>query len=262
MTAPSPDRPATSASPAWLAAAMAGAVGPALALLLLADPSHPETLAVLGGPVLAVGMMGSGMIAAAIAGRLWAGIGLALLSGTGLALLALALGMPPQLDPLSAGLALVVASLSFAARGALFARSAAEKGWWIAVAVVAGEAAIVATAWAQPDALPRWLLVLLPAQWASTAVQTAFAGAGTLAAGAALLALGGTAATTLLVAALWPRRWPYALMFGGWLGFAALVYHHPAPATFRADPAALAAPAMTVSAKSGQKPGNLALMAH
>jgi hypothetical protein len=71
------------------------------------------------------------------------------------------------------------------------------------------------------------LLTLLPAQWASTAIQTALTGTGTRAASSALLALGGTAATTLLVAALWPRRWPYLLMFTAWLGMSALVWQRP-----------------------------------
>jgi hypothetical protein len=51
--------------------------------------------------------------------------------------------------------------------------------------------------------------------------------------GPVMLALGGTAATTLLVAALWPRRWPYLLMFSAWLGCSALVYHSPVPPTDR-----------------------------
>ena len=135
------------------------------------------------------------------------------MAGVGLVLFACALGMPPPLHPLSGGLAIIIASISFAARGALFARSASDKGWWIAVFVVAGEAAILITASALPDSLPEWLLVLLPAQWASTAIQTAFTGTADRAASAALLALAGTAAATLLVAWLWPRRWPYLIMF-------------------------------------------------
>ena len=122
------------------------------------------------------------------------------------------------------GLALIIASTSFAARGTLFARSAAQKGWWIAVAVVAGEAAVVATAAAMPGALPGWLLALLPAQWASMAIRSALIGPGTPAAIVALFALGGTAAATLLVARLWPKRWPYLIMFTTWLGFSALVW--------------------------------------
>ena len=40
----------------------------------------------------------------------------------------------------------------------------------------------------------------------------------------ALIALAGTAATTLLAARLWLHRWPYLLMFTAWLGLSALVY--------------------------------------
>lgn len=208
----------------WLAALLAGVILPATAVLL-ADARAGAVIA----PVLAVALMGAGMIAAAVAGRLWAGVAAGLVAAAGLALLAHRLGMAPPAHPVSAAFACLVASISFAARGALFARSAGARGWWIALAVVGGEGAMVATAWAAPDALPRWLLALLPAQWASTAIHNALAGGGTGGAGAVLLALGGTAATTLLVAALWPRRWPYLLMFGAWLGLSALVYHSPSP---------------------------------
>ncbi|WP_426163261.1 hypothetical protein [Sandarakinorhabdus sp. DWP1-3-1] len=187
------------------------------------------------------------MIAAAIAGRLWIGVLLALLAGAGLLLLARALGMPPLPHPFSTGLAIVIASFSFAARGTLFARTASDaaynRGWWIAVFVVAGEAAMLLTASAIPGALPAWLLVLLPAQWASVAIQTALTGTGTRAASSALLALAGTAAVTLLVARLRPRRWPYAVMFTAWLGLSALVWHRPGPPMPRADLAIAAAPA-------------------
>lgn len=206
---------------AWLALALA--VAAPAAVLFGATASVP--LARLGGPLLAVGLMGAGMIGAAITARLGIGIALGLLNGAGLVLLAHALGLPLPAYPLATGLACAIASLSFAARGALFARSGAGKGWVIALAVVAGEGAMLLTALASPDALPRWLLVLLPAQWASMAIQTALAGKGTLAAAAPLLALGGTAITTLLVAHLWPRRWPYLVMFSTWLGLSALVWH-------------------------------------
>jgi hypothetical protein len=208
---------------------LVGVVAPAAALLLLADPLSPAAFGRVGGAVVAVGLMGMGMIGAAASGRLWVGVVLALLAGAGLALLAQALGGPPLAHPSAVVLALVIASVSFAARGALFARSSGARGWWIAVAVVAGEAAMVATASTRPDALPDWLLVLLPAQWASTAIQAALSGSGPLPASAALIALAGTAAATLLVARLWPRRWPYAMMFTTWLGLSALVWHSPAP---------------------------------
>lgn len=165
------------------------------------------------------------MIVAAADGRLRIGVLVALLNGAGLMLLARALGLPALPDPASALAALIIASLSFAARGALFARSAAARGWWIAVAVVAGEAAVVLTALADPSALPRWLLALLPAQWASIAIQAALTGTGAALANAALFALAGTAAATLLVAWLWPRRWPYLVMFTTWLSLSALVWH-------------------------------------
>ena len=201
----------------------------------------PAALALAGGPILAVGLMGVGMIAAAAAGRLWIGVGLALLTAVGLILLARALGMPPLPHPFSTGLAVVIASVSFAARGALFARSASEKGWLIAVSVVAGEAAILLTASALPGALPDWLLALLPAQWASAAIQTSLTGTGTRAASSALFALAGTAAATLLVVGLWPRRWPYLVMFTAWLGLSALVWYRPGPPMPRADLAMAAA---------------------
>jgi hypothetical protein len=222
---------------------LAGIAAPSLAMLMLADAPAPAPLVLTGGPILAVGLMGVGMIAAAAAGRLWIGVLLALLTGAGLMVLARTLGMPPLPHPFSTGLAMIIASFSFAARGTLFARSAGLRGWWIAVFVVAGEAAILLTASAMPGALPDWLLVLLPAQWASTAIQTALSGTGTRAASSALIALAGTAAATLLVARLWPRRWPYLVMFTAWLGLSALVWYRPGPAMPRADLAIAAAPA-------------------
>jgi hypothetical protein len=228
---------------AWPAMVLAGVAAPTLAMLMLVDAPAPAPLALAGGPILAVGLMGVGMIAAAAAGRLWIGVLLAMLTGAGLIALARALGMPPLPHPFSTGLAVIIASFSFAARGALFARSAAEKGWWIAVFVVAGEAAMLLTASAMPGVLPDWLLVLLPAQWASTAIQTALTGTGTRAASSTLLALAGTAAATLLVARLWPRRWPYLVMFTVWLGLSALVWYRPGPPMPRADLAIAAAPA-------------------
>lgn len=166
------------------------------------------------------------MIAAAADGRLAVGVMLAFVAGAGLVLLAQALGVPALPHLLAIAVAVVAASVSFAARGTLFARSMGGKGWWMAVFVVAGEAAIVLTALAQPDALPDWLLALLPAQWASIAIQAALADPGLIAAWAALLALSGTAAATLLVASLWPKRWPYLVMFTSWLSLSALVYYN------------------------------------
>jgi hypothetical protein len=206
---------------AWVFAAFAGSLAPALALFLVAE----APLAAVAGPIFAVGLMGAGMIAAAADGRFGIGVLVALLNGAGLILVAQAVGMSALPDPVSALAALIIASLSFAARGALFARSAAARGWWIAVAVVAGEAAVVLTAVAAPSTLPGWLLALLPAQWASIAIQAALTDTGTSLASAALLALAGTAAATLLVARLWPRRWPYLVMFTTWLSLSALVWH-------------------------------------
>lgn len=214
---------------AWGTAGVTGIALPLLALVLLANGAAPGVLASLGGTIFAVGLMGVGMIAAAVAGSFSLGIGLALASVLGLIVLALVLGMPIPLHLASLGFAMLIASLSFAARGALFARSAMDKGWWIALFVVAGEVAIVATALALPGALPDWLLALLPAQWASVAIQTAMTGTGTRAASSALIALAATAGATLFVAAMWPRRWPYAVMFTTWLAASALVFHQPAP---------------------------------
>ena len=231
---------------AWSTVALAGVAAPTLAMLMLVDAPAPAPLALAGGPILAVGLMGVGMIAAAAAGRLWIGALLAVLTGVGLTLVARVLGMPPLPHPFSTGLAVVIASFSFAARGTLFARSASDaaynRGWWIAVFVVAGEVAMLLTALAMPGALPGWLLVLLPAQWASTAIQTALTGTGTRAASSALFALAGTAAVTLLVARLWPSRWPYGLMFTTWLGLSALVWYRPGPPMPRADLAIAAVP--------------------
>jgi hypothetical protein len=176
------------------------------------------------GAIVAVGMMGAGMIAAAVTGRFWSGVIAALLGGAGLVMVARAFGLPAFHSPAAAVLAALVASVSFAARGALFARSAGARGWWIALGVVAGEAAVLATAAAMPGAWPVWVLALLPAQWATLALQSALTGAGAHIASAALIALGGTAAATLLVARLWPRRWPYLVMFTTWLALSALVW--------------------------------------
>lgn len=179
-----------------------------------------------GSAILALVLMAVGMIGAAVSGRLRTGLLLAGAGAAGLLVLGLMMGMASPARPLWTIAAVAIAGVSFAARGALFARSAGSKGWLIAAGVVAGEAAIVLTAAARPGAIPDWLLALLPAQWASTALRFAIEGAGgSLAAGATLLALGGTAAATLLVARLWPRRWPYLVMFTTWLALSALVWH-------------------------------------
>lgn len=235
---------------AWLAALLAGVAGPACALLLFGQRGDPASLATVGGPAIAVALMGAGMIGAAAAGRLWIGIGLALLTGGGLIALGRTMGMPPQPGPLATALAMIVASASFAARGKLFARSAGKWGWLVALAVVAGEGAILATALARPEALPGWLLALLPAQWASMALRAALSGLGTAAAVAPLLALAGTAAATLLVARLWPRRWPYLVMFTTWIALSALVWQNPL-----ASPGEPRAQAVSAAAASSAMPG-------
>lgn len=176
-------------------------------------------------PMLALGMMGAGMIGAAALGRLRAGVVLALAALVVLIGVASVTGLRVSAAHLPA-LACVAAvgAVSFAVRGALFARSAAPSGWWAALAVVAGEAAVLATAALRPDALPSAVLALLPAQWASTALAAAMA-RGTVAV-PQLIALAGTAAATGLVIAQWPRRWTYGVMFSVWIGLSALVWHY------------------------------------
>jgi len=215
--------------PSYLLVIVAVIVIPALSAALLVNPDNLPPIALIGGPAMAVGLMAAGMIGAAAAQRFWIGILLAFVAGTALIALGYVLGLPIAPNPFSMMVTIAVASLSFAARGALFARSALDRGWWIAVFVVAGEGAIVLTALAEPEMLPDWLLALLPAQWANIAIQVALMGIGTGAqlASSALIALAGTAAATLLVARLWPRRWPYLIMFTAWLGLSALVYHYP-----------------------------------
>ncbi len=226
MTSRSHARPLSVPALPWLLAALIGVATPVAILLLLASRAGG---AVPLGSLVAVGLMGVGMIGAAAAGRFRTGLLAALVIGAGLLALAWSLGAAAPATPFGAALAMLAASLSFAVRGALFARSAADKGWWIAVFVVAGEVAIVATALVMPGALPVWLLALLPAQWASTAIESALTGPGLLAASAPLAALVGTAAATHFVALLWPRRWPYLVMFSTWLACSALVFHFPAP---------------------------------
>jgi hypothetical protein len=198
-------------------------------MLALWASSSPLVLA--SGPIFTLGLMGVGIIAAATAGHFWIGVILALANAACLMVLARALGMPALPHPVSTAFAMVIASGSFAARGALFAKTLSRKGWLMALFVVAGEASVLLIASVFPGALPGWFLVLLPAQWASIAIQTALTGTGTVAATSVLIALAGTAATTLLAARLWLHRWPYLLMFTAWLGLSALVYFWPGPAT-------------------------------
>lgn len=220
----------------WLSVALAGIA----AIVLLVDAVRLGLEAFVVGPILVVGLMGVGMVAAAAARHLWVGFGLALLTGAGFIGIALMLGMSPPSHPFSLGAVLLIASISFAARGALFARSVADKGWLIAVFVVTGEAAILFTASVRPDVLPDWLLAPLPAQWANMAIYSTLIGTGTNLASSELVALSGTAVATLIVVWLWPRRWPYLLMFTTWLGLSTLVWHRPASPMRHADLAAAA----------------------
>lgn len=212
----------------WLVALVAGIALPAFAMVMQPNASATRSLADLAAPIMAVALMGAGMIAAAATGRMGIGVAFALAAGTGLVLLALMLGLPSLQHGLFVAFAIGVASLSFSARGALFARSIGERGWWIAVAIIAGEGAILFTAMASPGALPSWLLALLPAQWASSAMQTAMRGTASGVAIWELLALAGTAGATLIVAALWPRRWPNLIMFSTWIILSMMVWQQPA----------------------------------
>ena len=207
--------------PARLGPVLAVPGAAALGLMWLARAGGAREA--LLAPLLAIALMSAGMIGAALAGRLRAGFALALASAAVLAALAYGLGLAQRIDLDRAALAFVLAAISFAARGALFARSAGARGWWIALAVVAGEGALLITAAFEPGALPGWLMALLPAQWASSAILAALGGTEAPIAGAALLALAGTAAATRLVERCWPARWPYGVMLATWLGCSAIV---------------------------------------
>ncbi len=212
----------------WLTALLTGIIGPGFAMALLANASATAPVADLAASIVAVGLMGAGMIAAAATGRMSIGVAFAMTAGASLLFLTQALDLPPLQHGLCVALALGIASISFAARGSLFARSAGKKGWWIAIAIVAGEGAIIFTAIASPGALPPWLLALLPAQWASSALQMAMSDPVSGVAFWDLLALAGTAVATLTVVALWPRRWTYLIMFGTWIVLSVLVGEQPA----------------------------------
>ncbi|KEO89037.1 hypothetical protein EH31_13400 [Erythrobacter longus] len=212
----------------WVLAQAGAQAGAQLGAGANAEVSYEGAIAPALAPLLSLGMMGVGMIGAAVTGRLWVGTALAAANAAFLAILAIALGLISA--PFSAAAmitviaAVSIAGFSFSARGALFTRSASPLGWLVAVGVVAGEAAILVTAFVRPGALPDWLLALLPAQWASIALQSALGGNFTAQAFAAMAALLGTAAATLLVTYLWPRRWTYSIMFTTWLALSALVW--------------------------------------
>lgn len=220
-------QPAASPLLAWTIAAFAGIAAPIGAMLALAEASANGAFAAIVAAAVSVGMMGAGIIGAAASGRFAIGVVLGCVCGAGLLLLAAVMGVPSLAHAFALAFGVVIACVSFAARGFLFSRSAPGAGWWIAVFVVSGEAAILATAAAMPGALPDWLLALLPAQWANLAIGAALADGGTGAAIFPLVALGGTAAATLFAALLLPRRWPYLIMFTTWLAMSALVYHSP-----------------------------------
>ena len=207
---------------AWTATGLLGIAAPVCMLLVLAADTASITLA--SGPIFTLGLMGVGIMGTAITGHFWTGTLMALMTMACLMLLAMVLGMPLPSGPIATALAAGIASCSFAARGALFAVSLLSKGWLMALFVVTGEASILLTAAVLPGVLPDWLLALLPAQWSSLAIQASLTGEKTLVTNGALYALAGTAVTTLFTAQLWPRRWPYLIMFTSWLGFSALVY--------------------------------------
>ena len=219
--------PLARSAPAWSAAVLAGVAVPILIMLVLWSTSAPLVEAI--GPLFTLGLMGVGIIAAATAGSFWTGVLLAWLNTACLMALALVLGMPVLLHPSSTVFAMVIASGSFAARGALFSKTMPNRGWLMGLFVVSGEASVLLIAYVWPGALPLWFLALLPAQWASIAIQTTLTGPGTFATMPVLTALAGTAATTLLAARLWRRGWPYLLMFTAWLGLSALVYFWSPP---------------------------------
>jgi hypothetical protein len=243
----------------WFYVALAGIAGPAFAMLLLVDRPAPAPLALEGGPILAAGLMGAAVFAAALTARFWIGFLLALLVGLGLIQFARALGMPPLPHPFSTGLAVIIASACFAALGAMIGRFASTrgmsgKGRSIALWAVVGQAAVLFLALALPGTLPEWLLALVPVQWASGAIQTALTGTGTRAASSALFALGGVASGTLLAARLWPRRWPLLLLSAAWLGLSALAWLRPGPPMPRADLVLAAAPGGQVAPAATTRP--------
>lgn len=224
-----PDHVVKWPSLAWASLVLAGILAPATAILAISGTSPAEKPAIILGSILALSLMGSGMISAAICSRFRVGVIGSVLVCSALAALVFASGFAVSIDIPAAAIAMIVASISFAARGALFARNARGNGWIVALLILAGEAAILLAALVQPDAWPAWLLALLPAQWASMALQAALGSEGILAASVPLIALGGTAAATMFVVRLGPRRWTYLVMFTTWLALSALVYQSGQP---------------------------------
>lgn len=209
---------------AWLTAFLISVAGPLAAIVTMARADLTGPLSGVAAPVLALGMMGVAMIGSAVTGRLWVGVVLAGINAAFLGSVCAASGLLSPALSLFLGAAVLAASISFAARGSLFALSATPRGWLVAFGVVAGEAAIVLTALFQPGALPDWLLALLPAQWASIALQSAFSESVSAQTLASIAALVGTAAATMFVTYMWPRRWTYGIMFTTWLALSAVVW--------------------------------------
>ncbi|MFC3097494.1 hypothetical protein [Alteraurantiacibacter palmitatis] len=242
MRSPAPNHPLSWPVQAWLSFILAAIFAPGLVMLLVANAPAPVPVALVGGPILAVALLGAGVLAAAVSRRFWIGFALALLAGVGLIQFARALGMPPLPHPFSTGMAVIVSSFGFAAMGALLGRAAPATGWRTAAFAIAAMAAILAIAAAWPGTLPDVLLALVPAHWASVAIQTALTGTGTRLASSALFALGGTGAAALLARWLWSRKWPLWLVVAAWLALSALVWQRPAPPMPKADLAIAPAP--------------------
>ncbi|MEM6586498.1 MAG: hypothetical protein AAF692_12160 [Pseudomonadota bacterium] len=79
---------------AWSTVALTGFAAPIAAMLLLADTLAQGPSVSVIGSILAVSLMGAGIIAGAASGRFRVGLARALLAGAGLVLMAQALGMP------------------------------------------------------------------------------------------------------------------------------------------------------------------------
>lgn len=244
--------------PAWLFLALGAMLAPGLVMVLLADAPAPAPVALVGGPILGLALMAAGVMAASASRRFWIGFPLALLAGVGLIQFARALGMPVLPHPFSTGMAVIVSSFAFAAMGALLGRVAPVAAWRLAAFATAAMAAILAVAAAWPGTLPDVLLALLPAHWASVAIQTALTGTGTRLASSALFALGGTGVAALLVRWLIrrtsARAWPLWLMGAIWIGLSALVWQRPAPPMPKADLALATAPSGLIAPVAAMPP--------
>ncbi|MFC3101719.1 hypothetical protein [Altererythrobacter lauratis] len=262
MRSPASDHPQSWPVPAWLFLALAAIVAPAVVMLLVADAPAPVPVALVGGPILAAALIAAGLTAGAASRRFWIGFPLALLAGVGLIQLARVLGMPALPHPFSTGMSVIVTSFGFAAMGALLGRAAPAMGWRIAAFAIATMAGILAIVAVWPDTLPDALLALVPAHWASMAIQTALTGTGTRLASSSLFALAGTGAAALLARGLWSRNWPQGwphnwplwLVVVAWIGLSALVWQRPAPPMPKADLAIAAAPSGPIAPMASAPP--------